>query len=749
MAENYVSRLLNRFEGVVPIDDSRWKALCPAHDDSTPSLSISLNNQGLMMVKCHANCDTQDVLAKVGLDFRSMYPPDGEEPILGLVEAAGGKKGKDRPLPEAKWHDLYSDFLAALTLQADDRERLRGRGLSDEAIDRNGYKTLNWMAAVKAANQLVKKYSKERVLLTPGFRVNVKSADGSVEPVLASGLLIPVRSLEGKVLGLKVRREGEPKYVWFSGGGSPSVGSPAHFSRGRQADVVRVVEGPLKADVVAHLEPHHSVIGIGGVQSWPGAMPVLEALKPQGVRLALDIDWKVNPGVSRALVGLLDALEGKFPTVVELWSETAGKGLDDVLLGDGRVVQETTQVVRAAAALVGGNAPAEKEEEEGEWALPQMATAGASAGSGLKMYRASDLGMSHITWLWEPWIPNGAIVLLEGDPAVGKGLLVSDLTARLTTGSPLPPGPRGAGDRAPSNVLIVSSEDSYRKVLNPRLTAAGADLKRVFYLWEVQDVGDKAPRMIVLPHDLDRIKEKVEQERIKLIVLDPLNAFLDPSIDANKDADVRSVLSKVFAWLETTDVAMLAIRHLNKDTSMKAVHRGVGSVAYTAQARVGLLVAEDPDDPNRRLLVQSKNNWAQKPKGLAYLLEQVSEIEGLDGPVKLARVEWAGEVDLVADDLTGGQTKEERTDREEARWVLEEMLKDGPRPTDDLQEACGQAGISRRTFFRVCKSLKVESQLVYLEGVGSKWFKALPGKTLDWDKDRLEALSKMMEVSNG
>ena len=40
-----------------------WTASCPAHDDQTPSLSIRDADDGKVLVRCHAGCDQEQVIA--------------------------------------------------------------------------------------------------------------------------------------------------------------------------------------------------------------------------------------------------------------------------------------------------------------------------------------------------------------------------------------------------------------------------------------------------------------------------------------------------------------------------------------------------------------------------------------------------------------------------------------------------------------------------------------------------------------
>ena len=65
--------LLNKLEKVARLGDGRYKALCPAHADKTPSLAIK-EADGRLLLHCFAGCGTADVLASVGLSFSDVMP---------------------------------------------------------------------------------------------------------------------------------------------------------------------------------------------------------------------------------------------------------------------------------------------------------------------------------------------------------------------------------------------------------------------------------------------------------------------------------------------------------------------------------------------------------------------------------------------------------------------------------------------------------------------------------------------------
>jgi hypothetical protein len=83
---------LSRFELVPKNQNPRisqqgvesYKALCPAHHDKSPSLSLGIARDGRFLVHCFAGCEARAVLAAVGLSLSDLYP-DGE--ILPVAQA--------------------------------------------------------------------------------------------------------------------------------------------------------------------------------------------------------------------------------------------------------------------------------------------------------------------------------------------------------------------------------------------------------------------------------------------------------------------------------------------------------------------------------------------------------------------------------------------------------------------------------------------------------------------------------------
>jgi hypothetical protein len=103
------------------------------------------------------------------------------------------------------------------------------------------------------------------------------------------------------------------------------------------APVVRVTEGPLKADVAYELDPAVPCVACAGVGTWKSVLPLLEHLDAQGVHIAFDVDIFKKPGALAQLHAFYDRLvvEG-YAVRIENWDADQGKGIDDLLRAGGQ-----------------------------------------------------------------------------------------------------------------------------------------------------------------------------------------------------------------------------------------------------------------------------------------------------------------------------------------------------------------------------------------------------------------------------
>src|SRR5262249_38284733 len=115
---------------------------------------------------------------------------------------------------------------------------------------------------------------------------------------------------------------------------------------------------------------------------------------------------------------------------------------------------------------------------------------------------ATSITPEHLRWKWPGRLAIGALTNVVGLPDHGKSLISTDITARLTTVSPMPPAPWSPGTLPAERVLILTHEDSLATTMVPRLIEARADLAMVDFVQMVQNVDGKMS-MLTLADDLD------------------------------------------------------------------------------------------------------------------------------------------------------------------------------------------------------------------------------------------------------
>jgi hypothetical protein len=325
---------------------------------------------------------------------------------------------------------------------------------------------------------------------------------------------------------------------------------------------------------------------------------------------------------------------------------------------------------------------------------------------------AADVAVRRTEWLWPGHLPSGAFVLLNGRQGDGKGTIGADWMARLTTGTPMPDGHCSH----PVNCAVLSLEDDTERTVVPRLKAAGCDLARVSILDGIDDSdidGNPTRRPWRMPGDLSALSEFIAHHQIALLILDPV-AYMIGSADGNAYSEVGSILTALSKVAESTGCTILGVRHLRKSSSTDPRDAGIGSVAWTAVARVEFIVGRDPQDESGRLrvLAQSKNNLAPESPSFAYVIEQDEELE-------VGRVRWIGTSGLTARNLTAeSDGPEAQSDRVEARELLRVLLADGPVDAKAIMSAARDAGIGERTLRKAKFDLKVKSDKA---GFGGGW----------------------------
>ena len=274
-----------------------------------------------------------------------------------------------------------------------------------------------------------------------------------------------------------------------------------------------------------------------------------------------------------------------------------------------------------------------------------------------------DVPAQTIGWLWKPWLPEGKLCLVDGDPGQGKSFVTLDIACRLSNGDPFPDGQRNSF--GPQNSLLICCEDGLADTVVPRLQCMGADMTRIFG-YQGHRVDGIPMSLPQLPGDLPLIRRVIEHTRAKLVVIDPLMAFLGDSVNTVSDASVRQVLTPLAVLADQMRVTVLFVRHLNKTNGKNAVYRGGGSIGITAAMRSAMMIGRHPHDRDKRVMAMVKNNLAEEPRSLEFHLEPRDT-----GGITVA---WDGDTDLLANDLVGDSKGNAVTPRDWLQTILIEPM---------------------------------------------------------------------------
>ena len=316
----------------------------------------------------------------------------------------------------------------------------------------------------------------------------------------------------------------------------------------------------------------------------------------------------------------------------------------------------------------------------------------------VEIIRMSEVDTQTVEWLWEPYIPFGKVTIVQGNPGEGKTTFALRLAAACTTGGTLP----GMKSLPPFQVIYQTAEDGLGDTVKPRLIEAEADLDRVLVI-------DEAKRELTLSDE--RIEKAITQNEARLIILDPIQAYMGEKTDMNRANEVRPMFRRLADVAERTGCAVILIGHLNKAAGGQSAYRGLGSIDFRAAARSVLLIGRVKREPNVRVIVHDKSSLAPEGKPVAFCLDPETGFE------------WIGEYDITADELLSGAGGNNATKTEQAEKLILDLLADGKElASEDIEKAAADAGISARTVRAAKKNLdgRITSKCI-----GAAWYHAL------------------------
>ena len=291
----------------------------------------------------------------------------------------------------------------------------------------------------------------------------------------------------------------------------------------------------------------------------------------------------------------------------------------------------------------------------------------------VKIIRMSDVELTPVEWLWKPYLPFGKLSVLQGNPGEGKTYFAMHLAAACTNGKLLPNMER----MEPFNVIYQTAEDGLGDTVKPRLIEAGADLDRVLVI-------DDSEVQLTLSDE--RIEKAIVENNARLVIIDPIQAYLGADVDMNRANEVRPIFMRLGQVAQRTGCAILLIGHLNKAAGMQSLQRGLGSIDIAAAVRSVMFIGKLKHDPTMRILTHEKSSLAPPGASLAFSL-------GDEGGFR-----WVGEYDITADEMLSGIEPQRETKTQQAKDLICTLLAGGKQVlSEDIDKAALERGIPGRT----------------------------------------------------
>ena len=275
-----------------------------------------------------------------------------------------------------------------------------------------------------------------------------------------------------------------------------------------------------------------------------------------------------------------------------------------------------------------------------------------AAGKLLKFF--ADVEYKDPEFLIFPYIPEGKITIVQGDPDAGKTAFCCSLAAAVSIGGDI------CGHKAKQgNVIMISTEDE-TSTLRGRIEANGGDISKCAFPVDPQDPTGET-MLTDLTYTDETIEKLVKAAQAKLIIFDPSQAFFGADVDMFRANQTRPIMASLANMAQRNGCAVVIVSHLNKNTKGRAITRGQGSMDIIGASRSALHIGRNPDDEDERLMFHIKSNNARRGEALSY---QIGE---------RGKVTWNGRTALTVDDLDRNSTKKQVEDNipHESRPVVE------------------------------------------------------------------------------
>lgn len=535
--------ILSRLDGAKG-HDGQYTARCPAHEDSKASLSVSVGKDGRVLMKCHAGCQTTDIVSRLGLTMKDLFVEPMDKP-----PAYQGKKPRREIVAKYDYRDSSGKLLA---------QKLRYEP-----------KSFSW-----------------------------RRPDGHG--------------------GWIYDRKGVPYCLYVAGDIEGAV---------------LVCEGEKDADRL-HALGFTAVSGQDGAGHGKWHKEYTERLRGQAVCVFQDNDQvgkEYAVEVCNALHGVAESV--RLLDISTVWPEIPEHGdVSDLIdhFGDEKACEMIARLTATA-----------------EWkpARTDKPT----------LVRALDVPYEPPRWTIAPYIQRGKGTLVQADNGIGKTAFVCAIAAHVSTGRPVLDIPV----ETPGDVILLSVEDDL-PVLRGRIEASGGDLRKCHFMTNAAGLTFNSPE----------IEQAVKQVDAKLVIFDPLQAFMGANVDMFRANQTRPELAKLFEMCGRNDCACIIIAHMSKNSTEKTpVNRALGSADIPAAMRSILQIIPNPDNEYERIAVHVKCSNAPKGRSITYTIGD------------RGGVQWVGYSPMTADDLTTVLKRKEKGiqyENEPLVQVFNQLITDRP-----------------------------------------------------------------------
>ncbi len=512
-----------------------------------------------------------------------------------LISSEDGSQ-QDGEIPEKAdpqtLDQVYGTLLDALALSPAHRQDLHRRGLTEACIKRSGYRTLPLKGREELARTLLEHFGAELCSQVPGL---YEKRAGRWSVAGATGMLVPVRDIEGRIVALKIRADEGSKYTYLSSTkyGGPGPGSQVHVPLHDELDlsVVRLTEGELKAEVATALTGTLTV-SMPGVSSWRQALEVPSSLGSGVVHLAFDADAKHNEQVARALRESYRTLKGRgFEVVLETWPRERGKGIDDL--------------------LASGHEPRLLAGEDAHAAVNEIVVEATGVSRILKnAVRATELMALEFPeprWIVPGIVPEGTTIL-AGKPKMGKSWLALGISVAVAGGGVA----LGTKKVERGAVLYLALEDNPRRLQSR--------LKKLL-------PGDAAPEGLELATEWPRLGdgglEALEawlntHPDARLVVIDTLAKFRTAQTGKNLYKEDYEAVEPLVELAADHNVAILIVHHLRKLGAEDPLDQVSGSMGLTGGADGALVLNRQRGRADAYLYVTGRDIEEEKELALSW-----------------------------------------------------------------------------------------------------------------------------------